>query len=121
MTGRQPPLPPAPRAHQLPPKWDDCTVEWGEWQRNDSTLRLHVRPECCPNCGSLTERVLNVGKLRNDGPRVFLARRSRSGYQPGRLFAWRCPDCKHDQVTDLSGVTWDITDDDYTDEGSHAR
>ena len=121
MSDRQSPLPPAPRAHQLPPKWDDCTVEWGGWQRDNSSMRYHTRPDCCPNCGSLAERVLNVGKLRNDGPRVFLARRSRSGYQPGRLFAWRCPDCKHDQVTDLSGVTWDLTDDDYTDEGSHAR
>ena len=63
----------------------------------------------------------NVGKLRTDGPRVFLARRSRSGYQPGRLFAWRCPDCKLDQVTDLSGVVWDLDDDDYTDEGSYSR
>ena len=116
----QPTLPPAARAHQLPPKWDGCTVEWGEWQRDDSTLRFHIRPDCCPICGSLAERVFAVGMVRTDGPCIFLARRSRSGYQPGRLFAWRCPDCKHDQVTDLGGVTWDLDDTDYDDEGSYA-
>ena len=114
----QPTPPTAPRAHQLPPKWDGCTVEWGEFRRDDSTLRLHARPDCCPLCGSLTERVLAVGMVRTDGPQISLARRSRSGYQTGRLLAWRCPDCKHDQVTDLGGATWDLDDTDYDDDGS---
>jgi len=114
-------LPSAPRAHQLPPKWDGCSVEWGEWERDDSSLRFHLRPDCCPNCGSLAERVFNTGKVRTDGPRIYLARRSRSGYQPGRLIVWRCSDCKHDQVTDFAGVVWDLNDSDYDDDGSYPR
>jgi len=116
----QPTLPTAPHAHQLPPRWDGCTVEWGEWQRDDSTLRFHRRPDCCPVCGSLAERVHAAGKVRTDGPQVFLLRRLRTGYQPGRLYAWRCPDCQHDQVTDLAGVVWDLDDTDYGDGGSYA-
>ena len=46
-------LPSAPRAHRLPPRWDGSTVEWGEWQADDSTLRFHVRPEPCPYCGGI--------------------------------------------------------------------
>ena len=116
----EPTLPTAPRAHQLPPKWDGCTVEWGEWQRDDSSLRLHLRPDCCPICGSLTARTMAMGMVRSDGPRVFFLR-SHRGYQLGRLFAWRCPDCKHDQVTDLGGALWDLDDTDYDDDGSYAR
>jgi len=116
----QPTLPTAPRAHQLPPRWDGCTVEWGEWQRDDTSLRFHLRPDCCPMCGSLTARVHAMGLLRADGQRTFLLRRLRSGYQPGRLHAWRCPDCQHDQVADLGGCVWDLDDTDYTDDGSYA-
>lgn len=32
------------RTHQLPPKWDGCTVEWGEWQRDNSSLRFRDPP-----------------------------------------------------------------------------
>lgn len=112
-------LPAAPRAHRLPPKWDGSTVEWGEWQAVDSTLRFHVRPEPCPYCGSITARVMAVGSVRADGP--TLALRRSHGYRLGRLYALRCPDCWHDQVIDLAGVVWDLDDSDYDDEGSWSR
>lgn len=40
---------------------------------------------------------------------------------PGDCSRGAAPDCKLDQVTDLSGVVWDLDDDDYTDEGSYSR
>ena len=120
-SGRQGVLPPAPRAHQLPPKWDGCTVEWEGWQRDDTTLRFHMRGDCCPHCGSLTDRVFAAGMVRADGPRGVLALHKARGYQLGRLYAFRCPDCQHDQVTDLAGITWDLDDTDYGDDGSWSR
>lgn len=116
----QPTLPTAPRAHQLPPKWDGCTVEWGEWSRDNNSLRFHLRDDCCPWCGSITERVYALGLVRADGPGMAFMRKSR-GYQLGRLHVFRCTGCHHDQVTDLAGITWDLDDDDYGDDGSWSR
>lgn len=112
---------PHARLHQLPPRWDGGTVEWSEWQVDHSSLRFHTLFGCCPWCGTLAERVHAVGKVRADAPRTVLVGRSRSGYQLGRLHAYRCTACMHDQVEDLVGVTWDLDDDDYGDEGSWSR
>ena len=113
----QPTLPLAPRRHDLPPRWDGCTVEWQGWHVDDTTLRFHLRRECCHTCGSLEWPVINVGRVRADGRGVWILHRS-GGYQLGRLYAFRCPDCKHDRVVDLAGVEWDLDDTDYDDEGS---
>lgn len=114
----QPTLPAAPRAHDLPPRWDGSTVEWGGWQVEDTTLRYHVKARCCRFCGSLEWPVANIGMVRTDAPRGVMSIRKRYGYQLGRLYAFRCPDCKRDQVVDLAGVLWDLDDTDYGDEGS---
>jgi len=35
-----------------------------------------------------------------------------------RLDAYRCPDCRHDHVSDWNGQWWDLGPEDYGDDGS---
>jgi hypothetical protein len=37
------------------------------------------------------------------------------------LTAFRCPDCRHDQIDDRDGHTWDLDESDYSEDGSWER
>ena len=112
-------LPQAPRANRLPPKWDGATVEWEEWEVDLSSWRFHVKLDPYPYCGSTDERVMAIGRVRNDGPARSI--QSARGYRLGRMSAYRCTGCWHDQVIDLAGALWDLDDSDYDDDGSWPR
>lgn len=119
----QPPL--VPRAHDLPPLWDGDPIEWGEWEMPMSAVFIcpplkSFRPDCCPKCGCTDERPTARGAVRVApiDPRSGL-RKLRAGRIVLNLLALRCPDCRHDQVTDLYGSrVWDLDESDYTNEGS---
>lgn len=106
------------RTHDLPPAWDGLRVEWRGWIAAATTLSYHLPLEetACRRCGSLDEQMLNVGVV-DHGPR--------GDTDPGeprrqvRLFAFRCPDCRHDQVLDQDDdQLWDLDETDYGDDGS---
>ena len=115
----QPPLPHHPRPNQLPPRWDGCTIEWEGWQPDYSTLRFHSK-QVCAHCGSSARPITNVGRVRVDAPKGVRVLYKVRGYQRGRLYAFRCPDCLHDVVVDLKGDSWDLEESDYEDSGSWA-
>lgn len=114
----QPTLP-VDRDHDLPPRWDGAEVEWQGWCDQPVLLcwRGPAERDVCPACGSTERRVMNRGLLR-------VWRRTSTGLRARRLgsiFAFRCPDCRHDQVLDgLDGEMWDLDESDYHDEGSVA-
>ena len=125
------------REHDLPPKWEGLAVLWRGWEAG---LRNHViicpppkTPECCAACGSFEEPVTNRGLvavalfLTHDQLRAEEENRKRLGSlahkrKPRalyRLFAHRCPDCKHDVVWDTdTDDWWDLDHTDYGPDGS---
>lgn len=127
------------REHDLPPYWDGLAVVWDGWQ---TTLRNQVflcpppkSPPCCAACGSLAEPVSNRGlvaiwpSLTHDDLHDDVENRRRLGTlahkrKPRgtwRLRAFRCPDCRHDQVWDVDAdETWDLDHTDYGPDGSSA-
>jgi len=128
-----PTLPHAPRPHDMPPKWDGHRVLWEGWEVPPaSTMRFHAKPECCRFCGSLAEPLFNRGRVWSNPGEVtpfrrpksyeeaaFNQRARRDGSCLGSLFAFRCPDCRHDSVLEGSrGDLFDLDDSDYTDDGS---
>lgn len=135
----QPTLPPAPRAHDLPPRWDGHRVEWSGWEVEPwNTGRFHLRPDCCRACGHIaSHHVLNTGVVMSEPGEVIPYRRPRTyaqaaanqaaerdGVGLGRLVAFRCPNCSHDTVSSMSrtapGVeVWELDDTDYGDAGSN--
>lgn len=99
------------RDHDLPPMWDGHPVTWTGWQIMNITICPPPKPECCQVCGSLAPRVINHG-------RYFRLDRRTGREQHPALTAYRCPDCKTDQVCDWRGVWWDLGPEDYGDDGS---
>ncbi|XBB66883.1 hypothetical protein ABFU82_22665 [Nocardioides sp. WV_118_6] len=107
------------RTHDLPPAWDGLPVEWRGWIAAATTLSYHLPLEetACRRCGSLNEQLLNVGVI-DHGPRGD-ARDPEEPRHHVRLFAFRCPDCRHDQVLDQDDdQLWDLDETDYGDDGS---
>lgn len=124
------------REHDLPPRWDGRIVTWTDWVPQ---LPAFVCPPpaladtCCQRCGSLAASVTCKGLVALS-PRTTQEdleyeeenrRRLKSlaGKRPHlalfRLYAFRCPDCKHDQVWDTdTNDFWDLDPSDYGDDGS---
>ena len=127
----QPTLPTGPRLHDLPPKWDGHRVEWRGWRVSPrTTLEFHGLREACPHCASTTPEAINfgvvwakpVGLIPFPGGR-WDARGSRQGgdHAVKWLNAYRCPDCRTDEVEDrMTRELWVLDDSDYDDNGSYA-
>ena len=138
----QPTLP-VDRPHDLPPRWDGRAVVWDGWKSRDADGVLFIcpppRPQCCLACGSFTPPVSNRGRLAlsartthqdiidNNEARSRLpdsvkwkAHASRGPIALYQLTAFRCPDCRFDQVLDGDGQMWDLDESDYGDSGSIA-
>ena len=126
----QPTLPTGPRVHDLPPKWDGHRVEWGGWRTPPpATLDLHgVHADCCTHCASTAPKAVNFGVVwaAPVGLILFPAKRRWRGTQSGGdhavqwLTAYRCPDCRTDEVEDrMTRELWVLDDADY-DDGSYA-
>ena len=105
----------ASREHDLPPRWDGHPVEWLGWQ---SETKIFIcpppKPEPCTHCGSIANRAMNRGIITFTGlPRIGSKR------YPNRLHIWafRCNECKADQVWDTEQM-WELDPTDYQDEGS---
>lgn len=93
------------RAHDLPPRWDGTPVAWGPWSRDTSSVIHHAPIDdiACHACGVIEQPLLAGGWV----PRRVV-----------RLLAIRCG-CGHDMVHDeQTGETWDLTEEDYTNDGS---
>ncbi len=104
------------RANDLPTKWDGVPVTWGGWEDQPwTTLVFHVKQTPCGKCGSLAQPKLNKGLALRDSRVDALVRCF-------RLFAYRCPDCHHDQVYEMTpgdeDRLWDLDETDYGSEGS---
>lgn len=131
----QPTLPVAPRAHDLPPRWDGRRVEWGQWDTTRVIICPPPKPEPCHVCGSTEQPATCRGAVRSAPGEVVPIRRPRSytdalenqrAEQRGvvllTLVATRCPDCLTDQVWEpRTDAWWDLDDSDYGDEGSYQR
>ena len=129
---RQPMLPSAPHVNDLPPKWDGHRVEWGRWETPPPTAleRFHGGQTTCPRCGSHTPQQINrgvvwakpVGLLHFPVRRRWDSRAARSGGDHAvlHLTAYRCPDCRVDEIDGHHNPMWVLDDNDYDDEGSYA-
>lgn len=97
------------RVHDLPPKWDGLAVDWEGWQQFPSTLDFHMRPKhLCTACASDRRPALNFGFVH-----------LKNGLRSRHLTAFRCLDCKHDNVYDgMTRTWWDLDDNDYRTAGS---
>lgn len=103
--------------YDLPPRWDGRPISWEPWAAGlgGLTLTLHRRTPPCPYCGVRVEPHVAAGHFDDhDGPTRLMPRR-------GRLYAFRCPRCSADTVTDDQGETWTLDETDYSDEGSYDR
>lgn len=119
-----------PTTHDLPALWDGHRVEWAGWRQEPrTTLDFHGSREVCPHCASSATQSINYGvvwakpsgllqfprrhawnssKLRDDGDHAVKW-----------LTAYRCPDCRTDEVWDrFSDELWVLDNTDYTDDGS---
>ena len=127
MSATQPTLPRAPRAHDLPPRWDGREVEWRGWSKViTGTVCPPRKPDACPLCGSPAEPAINLGAVWADYAveGILTIRKARlcERVVVVSLAAWRCPDCRGDWVTRQgSDELWVLDDSDYTDEGSWNR
>lgn len=124
------------RKHDLPPRWDGCITTWRGWE---PLPIAHICPppkrRCCSGCGSAEEPVLNVGtvchsprtthaELRHDAENRKRLRRlayKRPLLATMRLYAFRCQDCRADEVWDRkTDEWWTLDHTDYGDNGSVA-
>ena len=129
----------ADRSHDLPRFWDGKAVVWRGWEAPlDAWICPPPKPSCCEACGSLARPVTNRGRVARFGgithdmiaaadaarDRLPTAHQHRIKGHPRALYeltAFRCPDCRHDQILDRDGSTWNLDESDYSDEGSWAR
>ncbi|MEE6280162.1 hypothetical protein [Georgenia sp. MJ170] len=125
------------REYDLPPKWDGLlVVEWTPWAAPEPVFICPppTRRECCPGCGSAYPRVHARGMVANDarttaedwaydrenrrklGPLAY----KRPRIATWRLYAFRCQDCRHDEVWDThTDEWWELDHTDYGAGGSH--
>lgn len=125
------------REFDLPPRWDGLlVVQWTPWEARPDTVFICPPPKtrpCCPACGSPEPNVSCRGMValsslvtrerweREEENRTRLGRlaHKRKPLALWRLYAYRCQDCRHDQVWDmLTGEWWNLDHTDYSDEGS---
>lgn len=118
------------RTHDLPVKWDGMRVEWSGWSTPPkTTLELHGTRDVCPHCASSAPQAINFavvwtkpeGLLDFPRRRAWDSRALRDGgdHAVKWLTAYRCPDCRTDEVWDrFTDELWVLDDADYTDEGS---
>ena len=129
----------ADRSHDLPRFWDGKAVVWRGWEAPlDAWICPPPKPSCCEACGSLARPVTNRGRVARFGgithdmiaaadaarDRLPTAHQHRIKGHPRALYeltAFRCPDCRHDQILDRDGSMWNLDESDYSDEGSWAR
>lgn len=112
------------RKHDLPPTWDGHAIEWQGWTASAAVACARFPRGSCPRCGHGTagQRV-NIGviyTLPPSGVQSIWAGRRVTGSRriAGNLVAFRCTYCGLDQVIDAANRLWDLTEADYTDEGS---
>lgn len=126
------------REHDLPPRWDGHATVWDGWVTQPALFVCPPpAPRRCTACGSTARSVVNRGWVavsaitthdqitrRRDQIALIARIKPRGVAIPKplafvRLFAWRCPECRHDQVWDTdTDETWDLDHADYSDEGS---
>lgn len=129
----------ADRSHDLPRFWDGKAVVWRGWEAPlDAWICPPPKPSCCEACGSLARPVTSRGRVARFGgithdmiaaadaarDRLPTAHQHRIKGHPRALYeltAFRCPDCRHDQILDRDGSMWNLDESDYSDEGSWAR
>ena len=129
----------ADRSHDLPRFWDGKAVVWRGWEAPlVAWICPPPKPSCCEACGSLARPVTNRGRVARFGgithdmiaaadaarDRLPTAHQHRLKGHPRALYeltAFRCPDCRHDQILDRDGSMWNLDESDYSDEGSWAR
>ena len=134
----QPTLP-TDRSHDLPRFWDGKAVVWRGWEAPlVAWICPPPKPSCCEACGSLARPVTNWGRVARFGgithdmiaaadaarDRLPTAHQHRLKGHPRALYeltAFRCPDCRHDQILDRDGSMWNLDESDYSDEGSWPR
>jgi hypothetical protein len=113
-----------PREHDLPPRWDGLTLEWGDWSDTADVIICPPprHPERCDHCGTTAACLTNIGRIWTDetsAPAAIGRARLRGDrHLVGLITAFRCPGCRHDSVVDPDGQQWDLDDTDYTDDGS---
>lgn len=122
------------RAFDLPPRWDGRVVMWSGWEESTVFLCAPPEREACTVCGSVTPPAVNRGTFyprngdthealvevtaKRTGRRYLKGRTVRTKPHP-RFLAFRCPDCRHDYVFDMTTETWwDLDDGDYGPDGS---
>lgn len=117
------------RENDLPPKWDGRVVRWDGWR--DLPAAFICPPprerDVCPACGSAAERVTNRGLVAlNPATTLDRIANYEQFHKTGkvahwRLYAYRCVDCKHDQIWDSEWQQlWDLDSTDYGNDGSRA-
>ena len=126
------------REHDLPPLWDGLVVVWRGWPLPPPAFVCPPgHPDVCTACGSLAPALVNRGDVARSSvitrELVEAADRKRAALPPSwrhkvdplvwfRLFAFRCPDCQHDQVADQqTGELWHLDVTDYGATGPAAR
>lgn len=125
------------RAHDLPRFWDGRAVIWSGWEPLvGGFICPPPKPSCCKACGSLAKPVVNRGRVAQvgathaaisaiDAKRELLPLGIKHRLKGPRaiyeLTAFRCPDCRHDQIDDRDGHTWDLDESDYSEDGSWER
>lgn len=125
--------------HDLPPFWDGWRVVWEGWQAQPRVFVCPPpKPQPCKGCGSFAETITNWGRAWCEPGAVVPYRRpksyadaaynqqvAREGAVMLHLFAFRCPDCRRDEVMsmgsnvhDVEREWWDLDESDYGDAGS---
>lgn len=116
-------------ARDLPPRWNGRAVVWGPWDMPTSRFFLcgGRAPErtCCPKCASTSERPHAVGALAHKRATTHQQILDYQAVRKGglvayrHLHAFRCTDCRHDQVwVSDRDEWWDLDLADYGDRGS---
>jgi hypothetical protein len=117
------------REHDLPPRWNGRIVLWGPWEMPPAAVFIcgPVGRDryCCPYCGSTAERPRACGLLAHKRSTTIEQIESYVKIKKGgmvayrSLFAFRCTDCRRDQVWDRrESEWWDLDATDYGDDGS---
>jgi len=119
---------------RLPVLWDGQRVDWTMTEPLEGQLFICPPPkerEACPGCGLRAEPVAWRGLVHPLEGATFRIS-SPTPKRPHRevdvpawpviaLYAWRCPNCRVDEVWDLrTNETWTLGPEDYGPDGSTA-